>query len=334
MAKYRFSDKLMTRFYMGDTTVEETSMILRAAEEDEELRKEIDFMTSIPEEFSNNLWGEQREEDTTAISLKSSYLPMYRLAAQNKKYGKDMKASNDCVVQCEHYVLQQFHINYTLDFLFEQSKKNGWMRDGGTPLHHIGRLFEINHFSVVRRYDCDLDIIGQEIADGCHIIAVVNAEKLYGSAPQIKDNPNHAVVVLSASDNKILIYDPQQNREVEYQPDVFISAWQDSHCYIVSVIERGLRHYDPMPIETIDYQLSDDLEELIEAIAENAHDVWARQRMNEGWTYGPERDDNKKENPDLVPYSDLTNKEKEYDRKMARETLMVVQRLGYKITKE
>jgi len=324
MAKYNFSDELMTRFYMGETTIEETSMILRAAEEDEELKSEIDFMTSIPEEFTNS---------AANIAMSSSYLPMYRLAAQNKKYGKDMKASNDCVIRCEYYLLRKFNVDISLDTLFNQSKINGWMRDGGTPLHHIGRLFELNHFSVVRRYDCNIDIIDQEIGDGCQIIAVVNADKLYG-----KNNPgsvpDHAVVVLSASDNKVRIFDPQKDCEEDYHTDTFMSAWEDSHYYIVSVIERGLRHYDPQPIETIDYQLSDDLEELIEAIAENAHDVWARQRMNEGWTYGPSRDDIKKENPDLVPYSDLTNKEKEYDRKMARETLMLVQRLGYKIVKD
>ena len=306
MAKYHFSDELKTRFYMGDTTVEETSMILQAAEEDEDLKKEIDCMTSIPEEFMNI----NKEGIASESSISNNYLPMYKLAAQNKKYGKDLKASNDCVVQCEHYILQKLNINCTLDYLYEQSKSSGWMRDEGTPLHHIGRLFEINHFSVVRRYDCTIDIIGQEIADGCHIIAVVNAEKLYGNNKIIKDNPNHAVVVLSANDKKVHIYDPQQACETDYQPELFINAWQDSHCYIVSVIERGLRYYNPMPIETINYQLSDDLEELIEAIAENAHDVWARQRMNEGWTYGPNRDDDKKESPDLVPYSDLTNKEK------------------------
>jgi hypothetical protein len=330
MAKYHFSDELMTRFYMGDTTVEETSMILRAAEEDEDLKKEIDFMTSIPEEYTNS---NRKHGEGDEISMYSSYLPMYRLAAQNKKYGKDMKASNDCVVRCEHYLLKKFKANISLESLFEQSKANGWMRDGGTPLHHIGRLFELNRFSVVRRYDCNINIIGQEIGDGCQIIAVVNADKLYGKK-ETNDIPNHAVVVLSVSDEMIRLFDPQKDCEEDYQPETFLSAWEDSHFYIVSVIERGLRHYDPQPIETIDYQLSDDLEDLIEAIAENAHDVWARQRMDEGWTYGTERDDNKKENPDLVPYSDLTNKEKEYDRKMARETLMLVQRLGYKIVKE
>jgi hypothetical protein len=333
MAKYHFSDELMTRFFMGDTTVEETSMILRAAEEDEDLKKEIDFMSSIPEEFTNNSMWKRHEEDGDETPANLSYLPMYRLAAQNKIYGKDMKASNDCVVRCEHYLLQKFNANISLVTLFEQSKANGWMRDGGTPLHHIGRLFELNRFSVVRRYDCNINIIGQEIGDGCQIIAVVNADKLYEKS-ETNDIPNHAVVVLAVTDTIVRIFDPQKDCVEDYLHETFNSAWEDSHYYIVSIIERGLRHYDPQPIDTIDFQLSDDLEELIEAIAENAHDVWARQRMDEGWTYGSQRDDEKKEHPDLVPYSDLTNKEKEYDRQMAKQTLMLVQRLGYKIVKE
>jgi hypothetical protein len=56
--------------------------------------------------------------------------------------------------------------------------------------------------------------------------------------------------------------------------------------------------------------------------------------MDEGWTYGPHRDDAMKYSPDLVPYSDLPEEEKEYDRLMARETLKLVRGLGYKIVKE
>jgi hypothetical protein len=56
--------------------------------------------------------------------------------------------------------------------------------------------------------------------------------------------------------------------------------------------------------------------------------------MDEGWSYGPKRDDDHKKHPDLIPYSDLSESEKEYDRKTARGILELVQRLGYKITKE
>ena len=72
----------------------------------------------------------------------------------------------------------------------------------------------------------------------------------------------------------------------------------------------------------------------MEAIAENAHDIWAKARLEDGWKYGDVRDDKHKRHPDLVPYSDLTDSEKKYDRIMARGTLELVQRLGYKITKD
>lgn len=56
--------------------------------------------------------------------------------------------------------------------------------------------------------------------------------------------------------------------------------------------------YKPTPIELTDVKLSDDLIELREAIAENAHEIWAQKRQAEGWTFGPERDDKLKQTPD------------------------------------
>ena len=91
--------------------------------------------------------------------------------------------------------------------------------------------------------------------------------------------------------------------------------------------------YKPKPIDTSHVQLSDDLLELTELLAENAHDNWAQQRMAEGWTYGPERNDANKKNPDMMPYADLPASEKEYDRKMAMETLKAIISLGYRIEK-
>ncbi|MDE5814131.1 MAG: Ryanodine receptor Ryr [Muribaculaceae bacterium] len=89
--------------------------------------------------------------------------------------------------------------------------------------------------------------------------------------------------------------------------------------------------YDPQPIDVTEIDLDADLEDLTEAIAENAHDIWARARMDEGWTYGPVRNDELKQHPDLVPYSQLPDSEKEYDRLMAMNTLRLVRRLGYRI---
>jgi len=79
--------------------------------------------------------------------------------------------------------------------------------------------------------------------------------------------------------------------------------------------------------------LNEDLLELREAIAENAHDVWAAARMKEGCTYGTVRDDNKKQNPDMVPYADLPDSEKQYDRDRALNTIKLVRKLGYDLIK-
>ena len=72
-----------------------------------------------------------------------------------------------------------------------------------------------------------------------------------------------------------------------------------------------------------------DIYSLTELLAKNTHEVWARQRLSEGWRYGPKRDDILKEHPGLVPYEDLSDAEKEYDRNTALETLKLITALGY-----
>jgi RyR domain-containing protein len=91
--------------------------------------------------------------------------------------------------------------------------------------------------------------------------------------------------------------------------------------------------YEPTPIQTSGVHLSPDIEELIERLAKNTHDVWARGRFAEGWTYGPRRDDQKKFHPCLVAYEQLPESEKEYDRNTAREALRVIIALGFRIEK-
>ncbi len=93
-------------------------------------------------------------------------------------------------------------------------------------------------------------------------------------------------------------------------------------------------NYKPSPINTDDIVLSEELLELTEKLSENAHEVWAEGRIREGWRYGASRNDAKKETPCLVPYSELAESEKAYDRNTALETLKLVIRLGYDIVKK
>ena len=91
--------------------------------------------------------------------------------------------------------------------------------------------------------------------------------------------------------------------------------------------------YNPMPIDLSDVELGEELDELREAIAANAHAVWAQGRIASGWTYGKERNDVLKQHPCLIPYDELPESEKEYDRNMAIATLKLVKKLGYEFVK-
>ena len=94
-----------------------------------------------------------------------------------------------------------------------------------------------------------------------------------------------------------------------------------------------MSNYRPNPINTENIELPKEMLELTEQIAENVHDIWAKGRLEEGWTYGEKRDDEKKHHPCLVPYSELSDSEKAYDRNTAMETLKMIVALGYKINK-
>lgn len=87
----------------------------------------------------------------------------------------------------------------------------------------------------------------------------------------------------------------------------------------------------PEPIDTAQVRLPAELIRLAERLARNAHEVWARERLADGWTYGPSRDDVRKEHPCLVPYDELPESEKKYDRSTSLETLKAIRALGFRI---
>ena len=91
--------------------------------------------------------------------------------------------------------------------------------------------------------------------------------------------------------------------------------------------------YSPEPIDTSGVRLDEDLSALGEVLARNTHEVWARQRIADGWRYGPARDDRRREHPSLVPYDQLPESEKKYDLSTTLETLKATVALGYRIEK-
>jgi len=91
--------------------------------------------------------------------------------------------------------------------------------------------------------------------------------------------------------------------------------------------------YTPQPVDTSDVKLPMELEELVEEMSKNVHEVWAQTRISQGWTYGEQRDDAKKHHPCLIAYEDLPEEEKEYDRNTSVGTLKLILKLGFKISK-
>lgn len=92
--------------------------------------------------------------------------------------------------------------------------------------------------------------------------------------------------------------------------------------------------YNPNPIDTKSVLIPNQLSELVELLAENTHENWALNRKKQGWKYGKNRNDEKKETPCLVPYNQLSEEEKEYDRITSLETIKTIIKMGYTISKK
>lgn len=259
-------------------------------------------------------------------------LPMKEMAAQNT-------VDNQCVIRCEGLALRHFGIDMTDEQLVERAKEKGWLRPEGTALHLVGTLCGENGLSISHQFGCKIKDIEAAIISGNVVIAAVDGNEMTGDRTKEtrKDNevgptPNHAVVVKSVTDNEVTVTDPATPQETDIYPlEQFMDAWADS-SYYMTVISNG-EEYVPHPIDLSDVEISDELLELRDAIAEQAHEIWAFNRKKEGWTYGPVRDDEKKHNPDMVAYNRLPESEKFYDREMAINTIKLVKKLGWDIVR-
>ena len=174
-------------------------------------------------------------------------------------------------------------------------------------------------------------------------IVVINNDTLTSNEDDVffsEDNPNHAVVVLAIDMDKkeVELFNPSTGNEKDKYPlDKFVNAWAESKFFLVLVREP---HYDhefiPQPIDVSDVELSDGLQELSDFIAENAHNIWAEDKLrdNPGIRYAP-LDENGKEKPGynhyLLPYSLLPEEDKKPDINMSQKTIKLLKRLGIRI---
>ena len=336
------SDELFERFMAGETGPEETITVLDAMKHDKEL---MDMYIS-----AKRFDAMMAEEDEEVI-------PMEKMAAKSE--------DNLCDILCERYILKKMVPNYGAQSILTEAKdeqtflagahsfdesewiqsnekffganfEKQWLTSDGVALYNVGRIMEGYGLSVTRQFNSDVETLKKYLNSGECLIAVVNEDILFGE--EGSELPNHAVCVIAIDDDSITLYNPTTgNLDDEYPLDLFLKAWQTSKNYVVAANLKDKKIYTPHKINLDDVELDDDLEDLLEAIAENAHDVWAEKRMEEGYVYGKENNSDKDKGPltnkDLVPYSDLPNSEKQYDRDMAAQTLKLAKRLGFKVTR-
>ena len=310
------SDELLAAFLEGNTSKEETQQVFNALKSDKQLQEVLDVALKTDEDTSLIL-----HNPTVSFEI----LPMFQKAA--------ISGENICAVLCEIFILHRRQLPSDEEWLLNTARRKDWLKPEGTPLYCLGNLLAYSGMFVTRKYDSSLEDIKQAIKKDNDVVVGVDREKLYAEEVDLEDLTNHAVVVTHIENNIVTIFDPYEEPYISNisLPD-FLNSWKESHNYMIQVLQ-SVDEYEPHPINVDTIPLDGDLEELQEAIAENAHDVWAEARIKDGWTYGKERNDTQKHNPDLVPYTSLSEGEKEYDRIMAFKTIKLVKKLGYDIIK-
>ena len=306
------SDELLAAYLDGNTSEDETKQVLQALKEDKELQEVLDIALQV-------------EDDSILSSFTTDVIPMLQMAATGRE--------NICAVLCEIYILHRRQLPYDEEWLLNTARRKDWLKPEGTPLYCLGNLLAYSGMFVSRNYNSTLDDIKNALKLDNDVVVGVDREKLYAEEIDMEDLTNHAVVVTHIGDGTVTIFDPY---EAPYISNItlanFLNAWKESHNYMIQILQ-SVDEYVPHPIDVDNIPLDGELEELQEAIAENAHDVWAEARIKDGWKYGKERNDRRKLHPDLIPYTALPDSEKEYDRIMAFKTIKLVKKLGFDIVK-
>lgn len=255
-------------------------------------------------------------------------LPMTAMAAEDQQ-------NNLCAIRCEGVALRHFGFEVDDEALIEESRAEGWLRAEGTALHHIGKLSGRRGLNVARRYDCSTDDILRALEKNQIVIAVVDGGELVGDPEWesmedaiIGEIPDHAVVVTALDNDTITLLDPFTSQDVDTYPlPQFLDAWADSSRNLVLISDGD--DYEPHPIDLSGVGIPDDLQDLCEVLAENAHEIWACDRMREGWTYGPVRDDARRQDPDLRPFNRLSDSKKSYCCEQMMNLLRLLEKLGW-----
>lgn len=325
MDKVEITDRLLGLFLSGETTPEETYAILKAAR----TNPNVALFLDVAEKNGHLSFAPESNQSSLPVcrqyTLRTRNLPVMRLAANGKV--------NDCVVKCEEYVLKLFSKESQYKRLYNEARRREWLHADGTPLYNIGRLSELASLSVSRRFGGTLDEIEKELQSGCSVITVINEESLSNSMLRTTAICNHAVVLMNIDKERNLVnlYDPQSpNPTDHYSIETFLRAWKPSKNFFVSIIERGVRPYTPHPEYVAHIKLPTEVLPLADILAENAHEIWATDRLKEAEKKKAEgMDVNPWNDPFMKPFSELTKKKRKTDYLSSLNTIKLLYKLGF-----
>lgn len=190
--------------------------------------------------------------------------------------------------------------------------------------------FEEAELRVFKRYDYNAQAIFNAIGKGGYVLPIISSDYLGADSMELCCC---AILAINGVKKEITLYNPIKDEEITDPVDAFLEAWAESGADCITAFANDKKTYKPELADLTSITIPKDLEALTELLAEHAHDTWAMERQSEGWTYGRERNDRKLETPDMVPYSELPETEKQYDRIMASNTIKLLLAKGYKIVK-
>lgn len=317
----QFSQEIFDKFIDGTADQEERFVVREAMRKDKNLRRIY-------------IIAKRYDAMTEADERKAQILPMERMAAET--------LDNLCDILCERYIMRDIFPGYVDSLLSAAKDEQIFLQkagEEGVPLYKVGFVMDKYGLVVQRQYHANLRDVERYLKRGERLIAVVDEDILKGTQ---LDNMLHTVCVLNVTDDKVRIYNPTSNenedmdRHEEYPKELFLKAWEASERYLVRASTEENKVYEPHPINLEDIEIGEDLLDLIEPIAENLHDVWAEDKLMQGIRYAP-LDNNGHEKPGhnhyLVPFSQMTEEEKQPDIKSARQTLKLLKRLGFSIAR-
>ena len=188
------------------------------------------------------------------------------------------------------------------------------------------------------------EIESNGILDDLDKVSIKLHQALKKYAKKLKDeNPEHNQTVKGREEIEVIernmycnykSYNEELVKEIPLILTKGLPTNINLHESIILKSNEELETYTPEPIDTKDVVLPEELDTLTEKLSEHVHDIWALGRIKEGWRNGFQKDGELLINPCLVPYSELPDDEKQYDRDTALETLKLIVKMGYKIEKK